>query len=62
MKLILLVALIFAISSCLAIEMPDYEVIQQLGNNMEIRKYPATKWVYTTMDSQKKDGIRSKSF
>jgi hypothetical protein len=62
MKLFSLVALVFAISSCLAIEMPDYEVIQQLGNNMEIRKYPATKWVYTTMDSQKKDGNRSKSF
>ena len=37
MKLALTV-IVCALSLCLAIEMPNYEVIQQLGNNMEIRK------------------------
>ena len=31
----------------LEIEMPAYEVIRSLGDNLEIRKYPATKWVCT---------------
>jgi len=29
------------------IERPPYEVVRKLGDNMEIRKYPATKWVCT---------------
>ena len=40
-----------AISVCLAIEGPTYEVLQKLGNNMEIRKYPASKWVSTKVDT-----------
>jgi hypothetical protein len=43
--------LICSISLCLAIEEPTYQVLQQLGNNMEIRKYGSTKWVSTKVDS-----------
>lgn len=43
--------LICSISLCLAIEEPTYQVLQQLGNNMEIRKYSSTKWVSTKVDS-----------
>jgi hypothetical protein len=43
--------LICSISLCLAIEEPTYQVLQQLGNNMEIRKYGSSKWVSTKADS-----------
>ena len=43
--------LICSVSLCLAIEEPTYQVLQQLGNNMEIRKYGSTKWVSTKADS-----------
>jgi hypothetical protein len=31
----------------LEIEMPTYELLQKLDENIEIRKYPASKWVCT---------------
>ena len=36
----------------LEIERPNYEVLKTLGENMEIRKYEASKWVSTTMEGE----------
>ena len=44
-SLFLIVALIGAVC-CREIEMPSYEVLSSDGS-MEIRSYPATKWVAT---------------
>jgi hypothetical protein len=33
-------------------EMPEYEVLKTLAENIEIRKYPATKWVSAKMDAK----------
>ena len=30
---------------CSAIEMPDYTIVEKMSDDIEIRKYPATKWV-----------------
>jgi hypothetical protein len=54
MKLTTLI-LVCAISLTLAIEQPKYEVIQNLGVNMEIRKYAPSKWVTTQVDVRASD-------
>ena len=48
----------------IGIERPPYEVIQKLDDNLEVRKYPATKWVCTTVKSstQNLDQVRSSMF
>lgn len=47
------------------IERPTYEIIKTLGDNMEIRKYAATKWVSTSMEGEAdhyKSDYQSKMF
>lgn len=47
------------------IERPNYEVIKTLGDNIEIRKYPPTKWVSTSMEGEAdhyKSDYQSKMF
>lgn len=34
------------------IEVPPYEVVKKLSDNMEIRRYPATKWVCTKVEGE----------
>jgi hypothetical protein len=47
----IIILLVSTISLCLAAEEPQYEVIQQLGKNMEIRKYASSKWVTTRIEN-----------
>ena len=61
MKLTTLI-LVCAISLTLAIEQPKYEVIQNLGVNMEIRKYAPSKWVTTQVDVRASDVKNSNMF
>ena len=61
MKLTTLI-LVCAISLSLAIEEPNYVVIQSLGNNMEIRKYALSKWVTTQEDVLASDVKNSMMF
>ena len=54
--LILSTALLFASLSCafcsfFDIEMPEYDVVKQIGKNVEIRRYNETKWVGITSKS-----------
>ncbi len=46
----------------MAIEEPNYVVIQSLGNNMEIRKYALSKWVTTQVDVVASDVKNSMMF
>ena len=50
MKLTTLI-LVCTLTLCMAIEEPKYEVIKQIGKNMEIRKYYASKWVVTRVEN-----------
>ena len=54
--------LICSLSLSLAIEEPKYEVLKQLGSNMEIRRYPATKWVSTEVETMAKDVANNMMF
>ena len=36
--------------SLFKIEMPDYQVLSKIGDNVEIRKYPQLKWAATSFD------------
>ena len=49
------------ISIACAIEMPTYEVLSRVGD-MEVRKYPSTKWVGTSIRGQLKDTVDNKMF
>jgi hypothetical protein len=45
----LIVALLAVQSLVEAIETPSYDVVRQIDSQTEIRKYPATKWVSTSV-------------
>lgn len=56
--LIFSTALLFASISCTLcswwdIEMPEYDVVKQIGKNVEIRRYNVTKWVGITSKGNK---------
>lgn len=45
-----------------AIETPNYQLLQRIGENIEIRKYEATKWAATQMTTQVSTYQTSNSF
>ena len=59
MKLLFSCVLVLLISSYSAarssLEVPNYEVLEKLASNIEIRKYEETKWVATSAEGDAKD-------
>jgi len=53
--LILSIVLFASVSSAFCLwtetETPDYDVVKQIGKNVEIRRYNMTKWVGVTSKS-----------